>query len=189
MDAATEALRSSGLAEHSLAVGATAPDFSLPDAVGNKVTLSALLTEGPVVLSFYRGGWCPYCSIELRTLQARLPEITEAGGTLVAISPQTPDNSLSTAEKLELAFPVLSDAANTVARSYGLVFSLPKDLQELYYGWGLDLTSANGDATFELPLPATFVIGADGTVSWRFADANYTKRAEPDDIIAALRAL
>lgn len=188
MDAATDALRASGLAEQSLAVGASAPDFTLPDATGAKVTLSALLADGPVVLSFYRGGWCPYCSTELRTLQARLPEITGAGGRLVAVSPQTPDNSLSTAEKLELSFAVLSDAGNTVARTYGLVFRLAEELRPVYAGWGLDLPSANGDETLELPLPATFVIGTDGVVRWRFVDADYTKRAEPDDVIAALRA-
>ncbi len=188
MDAATEQLRASGLVERSLAVGAPAPDFTLPDASGTEVTLSTLLGEGPVVLSFYRGGWCPYCSTQLRAMQARLPEIEGAGGRLVAVSPQTPDNSLSTAEKLELAFPVLSDAGNAVARSYGLVFSLAESPRTVYAGWGLDLPAANGDDSFELPLPATFVIGEDGVVRWRFVDADYTKRAEPDDVIAALRS-
>jgi len=189
MDAATDALAATDLAERSLAVGAPAPDFSLPDATGAMVTLSELLAEGPVVLSFYRGGWCPYCNIELRALQARLPEIAAAGGRLVAVSPQTPDNSLSTAEKLDLTFPVLSDVGNVVARSYGLVFALADDLRPVYGGWGLDLPAANGDDSFELPLPATFVLGAEGTVAWRFADADYTKRAEPDEVIGALRAL
>lgn len=189
MDAATAELAASGLAERSLAVGADAPDFTLPDATGGEVTLSSLLADGPVVVSFYRGGWCPYCSTELRTLQTRLPEIAAAGGRLVAVSPQTPDNSLSTAEKLALAFPVLSDVGNAVARAYGLVFRLPENLRDLYTGWGLDLPAANGDRSFELPLPATFVIAADGKVVWRFADADYTTRAEPDDVLAALRAL
>ena len=189
MDAATAELEASGLAEQSLSVGATAPDFSLPNATGEEVTLSKLLAQGPVVLAFYRGGWCPYCSIELRALQSRISEISAAGATLVAISPQTPDNSLSTAEKLELAFPVLSDVGNQVARDYGLVFSLPEDLRGVYAGWGLDIPAANGDETFELPVPATFVIGGDGVVAWRFADADYTKRAEPDEVIAALTAL
>jgi len=189
MDAATDALAATHLAEQCLGVGAPAPDFSLPDATGALVTLSKLLAEGPVVLAFYRGGWCPYCNIELRSLQARLPEIAAAGGRLVAISPQTPDNSLTTAEKLDLSFPVLSDVGNVVARSYGLVFSLADDLRPVYGGWGLDLPAANGDDSFELPLPATFVLGADGTVAWRFADADYTKRGEPDEVIDALRAL
>lgn len=189
MDAATASLEASRLAERSLAVGAAAPDFSLPDAKGDTVVLSKLLTEGPVVLSFYRGGWCPYCNIQLKTLQDRLGDITAAGGRLVAVSPQTPDHSLSTAEKHDLAFPVLSDVGNAVARSYGLVFTLADDLRPIYDGWGLDLPAANGDESFELPLPATYVIRPDGTVAWRFADADYTRRAEPDDVVAALRSL
>lgn len=189
MDAATTTLKDSGLADRCLAVGTEAPGFDLPDANGGRVALASLLERGPVVLAFYRGGWCPYCSTELRALQARLDDFARAGATLVAVSPQTPDHSLTTAEKLELTFPVLSDVGNTVARSYGLVFSLPEDLREVYAGFGLDLPAANGDRTFELPLPATFVIGTDGVVSWRFADADYTKRAEPDDVVAALAAL
>ncbi len=189
MDGATDALRASGLAESSLAVGAHAPDFTLPDSTGEHVSLSSLLSRGPVVLAFYRGGWCPYCSTELRAYQARLAEISSLGATLVAVSPQTPDNSLSTQEKLELAFPVLSDTGNVVARSYGLVFSLPEELREIYAGFGLDLPAANGDDSFELPLPATYVIDTEGAVVWRYVDADYTKRAEPDDVIAALAAI
>lgn len=189
MDRATAQLEESGIAESSLEVGAKAPEFNLPDATGAEVSLSSLLAEGPVVLAFYRGGWCPYCSTELRALQARMAEITAAGATLVAVSPQTPDSSLSTVEKLELAFPVLSDEGNRVAESFGLVFTLPEALREVYAGFGLDLPAANGDDSFRLPVPATYVIGADGTVAWRFVDADYTKRAEPDDVIAALKRL
>lgn len=179
----------SGIADSSLGVVAKVPDFSLPDATGTKLSVSSLLAKGPVVLAFYRGGWCPYCSTELRALQAKLAEITAAGATLVAVSPQTPDSSLSTAEKLELAFPVLSHEGNRVADSFGLVFTLPEALREVYAGFGLDLPAANGDDTFRLPIPATYVLRADGTVAWRFADADYTKRAEPDDVLAAVEAL
>lgn len=189
LDQATAEVAASGIAGASLGVGAEVPDFELPDATGNKVSLSSLLAKGPVVLAFYRGGWCPYCSTELRALQGKLPEITAAGATLVAISPQTPDASLSSAEKLELAFPVLSDAGNAVADSFGLVFTLPEALRTVYARFGIDLPAANGDDTFRLPIPATYVLAADGTVAWRFADPDYTKRAEPDDVIAALSAL
>jgi peroxiredoxin len=189
MDGAIAEVAASGIAGTSLGVGARAPRFTLPDATGVPVALSSLLAGGPVVLSFYRGGWCPYCSIALRGLQAALPAITAAGATLVAVSPQTPDSSLSTAEKLELAFPVLSDVGNTVAGSFGLVFTLPGVLREVYTGLGIDLPAANGDEMFRLPVPATYVIGADGTVAWRFADPDYTRRAEPDDVLAALAAL
>lgn len=189
MDDATSTLAASGITDTSLAVGAAAPDFTLPGVDGEQVSLAKLLTDGPVVLAFYRGGWCPYCNLELRALQAALADITAAGATLVAISPQLPDNSLSTAEKLELAFPVLSDVGNVVAREYGLVFSLPEDLRSVYDGFGIDLPAANGDQTFELPVPATFVIGRDGSVAWRFVDPDYTHRGDPADVIAAVKAL
>ena len=189
MDKATSTLAASGITDTSLPVGAAAPDFTLPGVNGEQVSLAKLLTDGPVVLAFYRGGWCPYCNLELRALQAALPDITAAGATLVAISPQLPDNSLSTAEKLELAFPVLSDVGNVVAREYGLVFSLPEDLRSVYDGFGIDLPAANGDQTFELPVPATFVIGRDGSVAWRFVDPDYTHRGDPADVLAALKAL
>ncbi len=189
MDKATSTLAASGITDTSLPVGAAAPDFTLPGVNGEQVSLAKLLTDGPVVLAFYRGGWCPYCNLELRALQAALPDITAAGATLVAISPQLPDNSLSTAEKLELAFPVLSDVGNVVAREYGLVFSLPEDLRSVYDGFGIDLPAANGDQTFELPVPATFVIDRDGSVAWRFVDPDYTHRGDPADVIAAVKAL
>ena len=189
MDDATSTLAASGITDTSLAVGAAAPDFTLPGVDGEQVSLAKLLTDGPVVLAFYRGGWCPYCNLELRALQAALADITAVGATLVAISPQLPDNSLSTAEKLELAFPVLSDVGNVVAREYGLVFSLPEDLRSVYDGFGIDLPAANGDQTFELPVPATFVIDRDGSVAWRFVDPDYTHRGDPADVLAAVKAL
>lgn len=189
MDDATAELRRSGLSDRSRGVGDTAPDFVLPDANANLVTLSALWATGPVVLAFYRGGWCPYCSLELRALQSRLGEIAGAGATLVAVSPQTPDSSLSTVEKLALSFPVLSDVGNVVASSYGLVFSLPQELREVYAGFGHDLPTTNGDDTFELPIPATYVIDRTGKVAWCHVDPDYTTRAEPDDVIAALGTL
>jgi peroxiredoxin len=189
MDLATAEVAASGIANSSIGVGVKVPDFSLPNADGTTVSLSSLLANGPVVAAFYRGGWCPYCSIELRALQNKLVEITAAGATLVAISPQTPDNTLSTSEKLGLAFPVLSDEDNQVAESFGLVFTVPEALRLVYSGKGIDLPSANGDNTFRLPIPATYLIRTDGTVAWRFVDPDYTKRAEPDDLLAALATL
>lgn len=188
MDAATVDLARSGIAERSVPVGAAAPTFSLPDATGEQVSLGGLLAKGPVVLSFYRGGWCPYCNLELRALQSALSDIEAAGATLVAVSPQLPDSSLSTAQKLELSFPVLSDVGNVVARAYGLVFSLPEDLRAVYDRMGNDLPAVNGDHTFELPVPATYVIGGDGTVAWRFVEPDYKRRGEPADILQALRS-
>jgi peroxiredoxin len=160
-----EALVRSGIAASSLHEGALAPDFTLRNVDGRPVTLSALLAERPVVLTFYRGAWCPYCNLQLRAYQAILPQIRELGATLVAVSPQTPDNSLTTAEQKGLTFPVLSDAGNQVARRYGLVFSLSETLRAV----SADLPAYNGEDSWELPMPGTFVIAPDGTVRLAFA--------------------
>ena len=189
MSTATANLASSGILEAAISTGATAPDFTLPNATGATVQLSQLLSQGPVVLSFYRGQWCPYCNLELRALQQALPDITAAGATLVAVSPQTPDNSLSTVEKNELTFEVLSDVGNRVAQDYGLVFQLPENLRPIYAGFGIDVPAHNGDDTFHLPIAATYVIATDGTVTHAFVDADYTKRLDPSEIQAALQAL
>ncbi|MDA2919441.1 AhpC/TSA family protein [Desulfobacterota bacterium AH_259_B03_O07] len=185
----TRRLVESGIADNSLKVGDKVPDFNLPNAVGEEVRLKELLDKGPVILNFYRGGWCPYCNLELNAYQKRLPEINELGASLVAISPQTPDNSLSTAEKNELKFQVLSDVGNKVANQFGLVFKVPSELQEIYNNFGITLPKFNGDESWELPMPGTYVIDKDGTVSYAFADPDYTKRAEPDEVIAKLEEI
>ncbi len=189
MDANVAAVTAANLADSTLRVGDPLPDATLLDVTGAQVTIAQLLAEGPLVVSVYRGGWCPYCNMELRALQERLEEIAEAGGRLVAVSPMTPDASLTTAEKADLAFPVLSDVGLTFTRSLGLVHDLTPDVKALYDAWGFDTDTVNDGHGDELPLPATFVVGADGTVAWRHVDADYTQRAEPDDIIAALREL
>ncbi|MEM9568905.1 MAG: peroxiredoxin-like family protein [Cyanobacteria bacterium P01_E01_bin.34] len=189
MSTATASLAASGILESAVSEGATAPDFTLPNATGAAVQLSQLLSQGPVVLSFYRGQWCPYCNLELRALQQALPSIIQAGATLVAVSPQTPDNSLSTVEKNELTFEVLSDVGNQVAKDYGLVFELPEKLRPIYADFGIDIPTHNGDETFELPIAATYVVAPNGKVVHAFVDADYTKRLDPEDIVAALQAL
>lgn len=189
MDAATDAMTQSGLAQRAIAVGATAPDFTLPGATGNNVQLANELKSGPVVLSFYRGGWCPYCNLELRALQAALDSFGSHGATLIAVSPQAPDASLTTAEKHGLGFPVLSDVGNDTARRYGLVFAVSPELRETYERLGIDLVAANGDESHELPIPATYVIDPSGTVRFAFVNADYTKRADPTDVIDALRSI
>lgn len=180
---------SSGLAGRAVGVGDKAPDFDLPGPNGARVRLADLLFDGPVVVSFYRGGWCPYCNLELRALQAALPEITGLGATLVAISPESPDSSLSTAEKDELTFSVLSDAGSATSRTYGLVYSVDAAMREVLVGFGNDLTKINGTDSWELPIPATYVIGTDGTIAYAFADADYRRRSEPADVVAALRTI
>ena len=186
---ATEELVRSGIASKSLKVGDKAPNFGLPNAVGESVELQDLLEQGAVVIAFYRGQWCPYCNLELRSLQQALPEIKAEGATLVAISPQTPDNSLSTAQKNELTFDVLSDVGNAVAKQFGLVFQLPAELRPVYDSFNIDLPAHNGDETFELPIPATYVVAPDGTVIHAFVDPDYTQRLDPAEVIAALQSL
>ena len=189
MEQATTDLINSGITEQTLQVGDTVPPISLPNALGKTVNIQDLLTEGALVISFYRGQWCPYCNLELRALQQALPEFKALGASLVAISPQTPDNSLSTTEKNELSFEVLSDVGNQVARQLGLVFQIPEQLRPIYQNFGIDLPEHNGDETFELPIAATYVINRDGKVVYAFVNPDYTQRAEPADILAAVADL
>ncbi|NEO54406.1 MAG: AhpC/TSA family protein [Okeania sp. SIO3B5] len=186
MNKAVVDLANSDIVDNSLKVGNKVPNFSLPNAVGKIVELNSLLVESPVVISFYRGGWCPYCSMELRGLQKYLPQITELGAKLIAISPETPDNSLSTTEKNELTFEVLSDSGNQVAKKFGLVFQMPEELRPIYQSFGVDLPAYNGDESFELPIPATYVIASDGTIIHAFVNPDYTQRLDPEEIINVL---
>lgn len=163
-------------------VGDVAPTFTLPDARGDEVSLAA-----PAVLTFYRGGWCPYCNLALRAYQSVLPDIRSRGAELYAVSPQLPDASLTTAERNALEFPVLSDVGNVVARRYGLVFALPDEVIAYYKEHRKhDLTAANGPGPWELPVPATYVIGADGRIVLADVDPDYTRRLEHATILAAL---
>jgi len=167
-----------------LQVGEAAPDFTLPDAYGKPVNLFTLLKAGPVVLTFYRGDWCPYCNLALRAYQAILPEITALHANLVAVSPQDPDHTLLTAEHKELTYPVLSDAGNHVARQYTLVRNIPETERSL------DLGRYNGDDNpRQLPAPGTFVIARDGKVTLAFVNVDFTQRLEPAAILDALRSL
>ena len=182
-------LRASFALRHALAVGEAAPDFTLPGADGQAVSLAALLRDGPVVVTFYRGGWCPYCNIQLRAYQEALPEMAVLGARLVAISPQLPDGSLTTAEKNALTFRVLSDIGNAVARRFGLVYALPEELREALRANGKALPGINGDESWELPVPATYVLAPDGRVMLAHVDVDYRRRLPPEAILAVLRAL
>ncbi len=185
--ASFEKLHASHTGESAIKVGEIAPDFTLPAATGEAVTLHGKLNEGPVVLSFYRGGWCPFCNLELQALQAVLPEIKVLGANLVGISPETPDNSMTTAEKHQLEFDVLSDIGNKTARDYGLIFTVYEEMRPLYLKWGLDVPASNGDNSWELPVPATYVIDTNSVARAACVDKDYTKRMEPEQILAALR--
>ncbi|MFF4398227.1 peroxiredoxin-like family protein [Streptomyces sp. NPDC001480] len=189
MERAAQELAASGASGRALSAGAHAPRFSLPSAAGRTVVLDELLARGPVVLTFYRGAWCPYCNLALRALQQHHDAIVAQGARLVAVSPQIPDESLTVAEKHELAFDVLSDVGSDTAKQYGLAFDLPDDLTAVYDEFGFDLQRVNGGHARTLPLPATYVIDRDGIIRWAFVDTDYTKRAEPADILAALDSL
>ncbi len=187
--ASFEKLLKSDVGEHARAVGDAAPDFGLPSVKGGETRLSDLLRNGPVVLNFYRGGWCPFCNLEFRALNQRLPEIQSLGATLIGVSPETPDNSLTTAEKHALEFEVLSDVGNIVARDYGLLTSVSEEMRPLYTEWGIDVPAVNGDDSHELPVPATYVIDTHGIIRASYVNKDYTTRMEPSDIVAALKAI
>ncbi len=184
MDAATAELENNAAAGHALEPGDIAPDFILPNVDGRSVRLYTELERGPVVLVFYRGGWCPYCNIHLRGFQKSLTAFTAAGAQVVAISPQLPDQSLSTQEKAELAFPVLSDVGLGAARAFGVAFELPKALLNVYADFDVSLEKSNGaEGAKELPMPATFVIRGDRTIAYARVDADYTRRSEPLEVL------
>lgn len=189
MREATETLVRAGIAGRSLQAGDAAPDFELPAADGSVWRLSDSLRHGPVVLSFYRGGWCPYCNLEMQALQRALPEIERPGARLAAISPELPEVVKKADEAGSLSFPLLSDAGNGVARSFGLVFTLAEALRPIYAAGGIDLPAANGDDSFELPVPATYIIARNGRIAHAFVDADYEKRMEPDEIVDVLNKM
>lgn len=188
-EAKIEELRAGFALGAAIGIGDTAPDFLLPDPRGIFISLSAVLRHGPAIVTFYRGGWCPYCNIQLRAYQAVLPEITALGSRLLAISPQLPDRSLSTAESNELTFDVLSDIGNRVARSFGLVYALPEELRDALRSNNKALPGINGDESWELPVPATYVIAPDRRIALAYIEVDYRKRLEPDAVLASLKSL
>lgn len=173
-----------------LKVGDKAPDFTLADAFGRQLRLTDLLSDGPVVLTFYRGAWCPYCNLQLRGLQQALPRIELYGARLVAVTPQKPDKSRAQVEKDGYPFEILSDLDDRVMRAYNLYFEVPAELSEVYKKrLSLDLAEYNGEGRYVLPVPATFVIDRNGTIQAAFADVDYRQRVEPAVILAALEAI
>jgi peroxiredoxin len=180
-------VRASGIAGRALAVGDQAPDFRLPNAHGRPVALSDMLRRGPVIVSFYRGIWCPYCNLELRAYQRILSDIRAAGGDFIAISPQTPDHSLSTAGKNALEFEVLSDQGNGVAAEFGIAYAIPAVVKRITSMFGADIAAINGAADDRLPISATYVIDASRRIVLAKVDPDFRTRLEPADALAALR--
>jgi len=186
MDEATQQLIDKGLSSQVLKVGDTFPDFSLVNVHNKEMSLDLVSGSKATIISFYRGGWCPYCNIELKALQAALAEFKSKGASLVAITPETPDSSLTTSEKNELEFEVLSDINNDLAKQIGLVFQLPPALQSIYDKFGIDVAKHNKNESFELPMPATFVLNENNEIVYSFVNEDYTKRADIEAILAAL---
>lgn len=186
---ATENLKNLNISKDALKEGENAKDFTLPNAVNKEVSLEELLGDNDfVVINFYRGVWCPYCNLELQAFQAINEELKALNAKLIAISPQTPDASLTTKEKNELDFEVLSDMHNVIAKSYGLVFSLADELKPIYSKFGIDIPGSNDEDSYELPMPATYVINKNKEIMYSFIDEDYTKRSEPQTILDIIRS-
>jgi peroxiredoxin len=182
-------VRNSGIIERALTAGDRAPAFSLPNAQGRQISLVDLLAEGPVILNFYRGGWCPYCNLELKAYQALLSDIRAAGGDLLAISPQTPDRSIVSVERNALAFEVLSDHGNHVASLFGIAYRIPEIVKGIGTKFGTDLTAINGSDDGQLPISATYVIACDRRIALASIEPDFRMRLEPAEALRALRAL
>lgn len=182
-------LDASQLLRLSIRAGDRAPDFTLADTDGQLLNLSACLRQGPVVLNFFRGGWCHFCQGELHAFQRVLPRLRQHGATVLAISPQSVPENLATRMQLGLDFPLLSDRASAVARDYGLAFDVPALMRELLLGAGLDLAARHDDSRWQLPVPASYVVGPDGLISYAYLDVDYTRRVDPLDALFAVKAL
>ena len=165
------------------------PAFTLSDATGAQVSSSDLLKKGPILITFYRGEWCPFCSLSLRALQKRLAEIQAKSVTLVAISPELPDTSLTTVEKNELAFPVLSDVGLSFSKKLGIAWKQPEALRPVFDNFGTDLKKRNGDDSFEVPVPTTLLVDQEGKVRNVHTDADWARRLEPQVAVDWINAL
>jgi peroxiredoxin len=186
---AAEAVAATDILEKALREGDPAPMFELPDAYGNVVRLADLLEHGPVIVSFYRGSWCPFCNLELNALQRELEGVEAAGATLVAISPNKPDESLGSIEKHGLTFPVLTDHENRVAKQFNIVYTMEEGLVAYYQGIGRHIDEMNDSEVWELPVPATYVIDRGGVIRYAFVELSHRVRAEPADVVAVAARL
>lgn len=186
---ADEVFDATGIAARAVRAGDRAPDVTLPDASGRPVRLADLWQRGPLVIVFYRGGWCTYCNLQLRAWQLQSAELARLGATLVAISPQTPGNSMGTAEANALAFTVLSDSALDAANGFGLAYTLHPDLVDYYGSVGTDIPVLNGNGQWVLPVPATYVVDSTGRIRFALIEEDVRQRAEPRDVLAAIAAL
>lgn len=182
-------LRRTPFLDHALRIGEAFPDFLLPNAEGRLVALEDLLERGPLVATFFRGNWCPYCAIQLDALEEALPDIAAAGASLAAITPETGGRAAEAKARHGARYEILSDVDQGLGMACGVVFRLPEPYRRLLQSRGIDLEQRQGHAGWFLPVPATFVVDRGGVVRWAFMDVDFARRAEPDDILDALAAL
>ena len=187
MQHAGQEIAALGIEQSALKTGDRCPEFKLKNARGEAVSSRQLLDKSDLVISFYRGAWCPYCNLEINALAQTLAEIRSTGAELVAISPQVPEKSEQQTNDLKLDFEVLSDIGNQLAKQFGLVFTLPEDVRPLYQAWEIDIPAHNGDALYQLPVPATYIVDQAGFIRYHFVDSDYTRRLEPTTILQQLR--
>jgi peroxiredoxin len=181
-----EQLTASGIAGRILAVGASAAGFELPDQDGKAVSSEELLRRGRLVICFFRGRWCPFCVAQLEAMNSALSHIEKAGASLIAVSPQTIKQSFFMRDQHQLRFSLLSDAGNQVARRFGLVYRVPDEQKQVYSRTFVNLPFINGDTSWELPIPATYILERNGSVLYASADADYTRRPEPEELVRFL---
>ena len=186
---ATDELIASGAQSRALKAGDVAPEFTLPDPDGNPVSSKALLAKGPLVVTFYRGAWCPFCNFDLSALEEARSEIESLGASLVAISQQTAPNSRKSQRQNGLGFPILGDHGGEIAAQFGVRWTLPDYLHEVQTALGADLTQFNGEGSWTLPMPARYVIAQDGVIAYAEVNADYTRRPEPSAIFPVLEQL
>jgi len=186
---AVSALKQQSLAANILPIGSRIPEFQLQDHDSKTISSSALLAKGRLVLCFIRGRWCPFCVGQMEAMNLVLPEIEQAGATLAAISPQIVQQSFFMRDQHKLRFPLLSDTGNKIAREFGLTYRAPDEQKAIYQRAFVNLPFVNGDDSWELPIPATYIIDRDGTVLYASANEDYAERPEPADIVEVLAAL
>ena len=179
-------LKDSGMVDRALQSGMPAPEFELSDHNRRPVRSLDLLQQGPLVIAFFRGRWCPFCVGQMEATNAIHPKLQEAGASLVAISPQNVHQSFLMADQHHLQFPLLSDAGNTIAKKFGLVYRVPEYQQEIYQRAFVNLPFVNGDSSWELPIPATYVLDREGRILYAGANPDYTERPEPAEILRFL---
>ncbi|MDR5836546.1 peroxiredoxin-like family protein [Caballeronia sp. LZ034LL] len=185
----TAELIAGGQAERSLKVGDLAPTFTLTTAEGERVSSTDMLEQGPLVVTFYRGVWCPYCNLDLQAIEEVADEIRALGATLVSLSMQTAANSLKSQRQNKLSYPILVDEGGKTADAFGIRFRLQDELINAYKGFNVDLPEINGEPSWTLPMPARYVIARDGTIAYAEVSPDYTQRPDPSELVAALQRM